>query len=377
MEPKSLSASAIKTFQDCEAGYKASYIDRIRTPSGAPAELGTAVHDTCEWAVQTGVMERDQLNKIHDKFAGECARYGLDDTMVKDGRKMLKDWYERWQDNPPHEVLSTEVKENFLIKSTDGQHEVIVNYIWDRGDRMADGSIDVVDYKTWRQVMDAQDMRRNQQVRIYALSAAIRYKADNPPVIWVTLDQMRTGPVSVKFSKEDNRATYNWLRSVFDQILESDGTQETINENCRYCVRRAECVTLDRAVQTGNIQALLADPARAARKLAELKAVKNAMDYTISELEEFMEALLEENGVPELEYDGVVVKMNVRKSRKPEAAQIARVVGGEIMQAYGKLGMKEIDELLTRDDLTEEQKRQVKQAITTTATGKATANFKK
>ena len=47
MEPKSLSASAIKNFQDCEAGYKASYIDRIRTPSGAPAELGTAVHDTC------------------------------------------------------------------------------------------------------------------------------------------------------------------------------------------------------------------------------------------------------------------------------------------------------------------------------------------
>ena len=322
MDPASLSATAIKSFEECEAMFKAQYVDRVREASGAAADLGTAVHDTCEKWVSNGA-DLD-LKLLYDDFAQRAVQYGLDATMVKDGRKMLKDFFNRWEETPPHIVLSCEVKENFTIKSLDDQHEVIVNYIWDRGDQHEDGSIEVVDYKTWRKIVDAAEMLRLTQVRIYALSAAIKYKEQEPPAIWVTLDQMRTAPVSVKFSKEDNRETWNYLRRVYQRIIDSDGTRETVGEGCRYCVRKAGCETLANAIGTGNIQMLRADPQRAATKLAELRAAKNATDALISELEDFMGELLEEHNVPELQYEnGVVVKMTVRRSRKPEMARIS------------------------------------------------------
>lgn len=287
---------------------------------------------------------------------------------------MLKDFYERWLENPPHEVLSAEVKESFTIKSSDGR-EVQINYIWDRGDRHQDGSIEVVDYKTWRRMADAEEMRQLLQVRIYALSAAIRYKSDNPPAIWVTLDQMRTGPVSVKFSREDNKATWAYLRDVYDRILASDGTRETVGDGCRYCVRKADCQTLLRAVEAGNIQKLRLDPARAAHRLAELKAARNATDALVSELEEFMGELLEEHEVPELDYGHVKVKMTIRKNRKAEYERINRILA-EI--GYPPVNsLNDVDVVLDDANIDIDIRANIKSFVTTSVSGKATAFFPK
>jgi hypothetical protein len=221
-------------------------------------------------------------------------------------------------------------------------------------------------------------MRQAIQVRLYALSAAIKYKDREPPAIWVTYDQMRTAPVSVRFTKSDNRATWNYLRTVYDRILASDGTKETVNEDCRYCPRKATCRTLDAAITSGNIQKLRQNPELAALRLAELRAAKNAMDTITSELEEFMEELLEEHNVPELVYEsGVVVKMTIRRNRKPEMERIAKLVGPELMARYGKMSLSDIDELLKSDEIEEELKVEIKRHIKTTATGKATAMFKR
>lgn len=381
MEPTTLSATAIKTFESCEAMFKAQYVDRVREASGAAADLGTAVHDTLEWFVSEWIPANDGDPKAEsdllEHFEHHAARYGLDSTMVKDGRKMLAEWLGRWEENPPHEVLSTELKESFTIKSSDG-HEIDVVYIWDRGDRHEDGTIEVIDYKTWRKVMDAEEMRRTLQVRLYALSAMIKYKQAKPAAIWVTYDQMRTTPVSVKFTRDDNLATWNYLKRVYDRILASDGSRETVNEDCRYCPRKATCPTLDAAITSGNIQRLRAQPEQAALRLAQLKAAKNAMETMMSELEEFMEELLEEHGVPELSFDtGVVVKMTVRRNRKPEMERIAKLIGPELMAKYGKMGLTDIDELLKGDEIDEELKIEIQRHIKTTATGKATAVFKK
>jgi len=379
MEPTSLSATAIKAFEQCEAMFKATYIDRVREASGAAADLGTAVHNSCEEWVKTGQAFLDgSLDSLLADFDRQAVQFGLDETMVKDGRAMLKNFYARWVEAPPHEVVAVEVKESFTIKSSSGR-TVEINYIWDRGDRHPNGDIEVVDYKTWRRVVDAEEMRQLAQVRIYALSAAIKFKAEEPPAIWVTYDQMRTAPVSVKFTKEDNRATWNYLKEVYERILASDGTREQVGEGCRYCVRKADCKSLMRAIQAGNIQKLRMDPELAATRLAELKASKNAVDALISELEEFMEELLEEHEVPELAFDsGVVVKMTVRKSRKPEMERIARVVGPEIMARYPSgMSLPDLDTLLAGEELDDDTKVQVRRLITTTVSGRATASFRK
>lgn len=371
MEPNTLSASAIKCFENCEVMFKAHYIDRIREESGAAADLGTSVHTACEEWVVAGCP--DDLGFLIQKFEQDAVQHGLDATMVGDGKKMLKDFFFRFQENPPHEILSTEVKESFPIKV--GGKTVQVSYIWDRGDRMPDGSIEVVDYKTWRKVVDAEDMLQMVQVRIYALSAAIRYKSENPPWIWVTLDQMRTGPVSVKFSREENAATWRYLKDVYARILASDGSRRTINEDCRYCAVKADCPALNNAIQGGNIQRLRANPELAATRLAELKAGRNAVDDTISQLEDFMEELLEENQVPIITYpSGLKVTMTIRKSRKIEHLFVNRILG---LDPSAKLSLAEIDEILAGDTIDDDTKAQIRKHIKSTASGKATAFFPK
>jgi RecB family exonuclease len=378
MKPRTLSATAIKSFEECEAMFKATYIDGVREASGGAADLGTAIHDTCEkWVRDDRWGEPGTIDSLMADFERRAVQYGLDATMVKDGRKMLRDWYDRWEEYPPHRVISTELKESFTIKSSTGE-TVEVTYIWDRGDQHEDGSIEVVDYKTWRKVVDAEQMRQLAQVRIYALSAAIKFKADEPPAVWVTYDQMRTGPVSVKFTKEDNRATWNYLKEVFDRILASDGTREQVGEGCRYCVRKAGCASLHRAMDAGNIQRLRMNPELAATRLAELKAAKNATDALVSELEEFMVELLEEHEVPELTYGQVVVRMTIRKSRKAEMERIARVLGPDIMMGYpAGMSLTSLDELLAGDEIDDDTKAEVKRYITTSASGRATASFRK
>lgn len=371
MKPATLSASAIKTFEDCEAMFRAHYVDKIRESSGAAAALGTDVHTAAEKWVQAGCS--DDVDVLLKQFERDAVMHGLDKTMVTDGRKMLRDFHKRWQENPPHQVLTTEVKNSFTIKAN-GQ-EVRVNYIWDRGDEMEDGSIEVVDYKTWRKVADAEDMRQMIQVRIYALSAAIEYKHKNPPWIWVTLDQMRTGPVSVKFSREDNAATWGYLKDVWARIQASDGAKRTINENCQYCALKADCPALQQAIQAGNIARFRANPELAATRLAELKAARSAVDMTISELEEIMDELLAEHAVPIIIYpSGVNVKMTIRQNRKPEHPMINRVLG---LDPSAKMTLAELDELLAGDTITDETKAQVRKYITTTASGRATAFFPK
>jgi RecB family exonuclease len=371
MEPVRLSASSIKCFEDCEVMFRAHYIDQVREGSGAAASLGTDVHTACEKWVQAGCpADVDFMIKLFD---ADAVMHGLDKTMLSDGRKMIREFYDRWMANPPHEVLTTEKKSTFTIKAKG--KEIEVTYIWDRGDRMPDGSIEVVDYKTWRKVLDAEDMRQLVQVRIYALSAAIEYKSDDPPFIWVTLDQMRTGPVSVKFNREDNAATWRYLKDVWARIQESEGIKRTINENCQYCALKADCPELKRAIDGGNIAKLRANPELAATRLAELKAARSAIDGTISGLEEFCEDLLAEHAVPIIIYpSGVNVKMTVRKNRKAEHLMINRVLG---LDPSAKMSMQELDELLSGDSIDEDTKAQVKKYITTTASGRASAFFPK
>jgi len=372
MEPRTLSASSIKCFEDCEAMYHAHYIDRVKEGSGAAADLGTSVHTACEEWVNAGAPA--DLDILLKQFEQDAIMHGLNQEMIKDGRVMLQDFYNRWQENEPYKVLVTEVKETFSLKV--GNKTVQVTYIWDRGDQLPDGSIEVVDYKTWRKILDGEDMRSTIQVRIYALSAAIKYKDDNPPAIWVTLDQMRTtGPVSVKFTREDNQATWRYLKDVYSRILASDGTKMTINENCRYCVRKADCPELAKAIEVGNIQRLRAYPEQAAERLAELKAARNAVSDTISQLEDFMSELLDEYEVPVINYpSGVQVKLEVRKSRKIEHHGVNRVLG---LDPLARLSLPEIDEILAGDSITDEQKWELKKYVTTTASGKATAVFPK
>ena len=384
MEPKSISATAIRAFMDCPAHYKVQYLDHVRISSGGgtAGDLGSLLHEVLEWYVTVArhSPKLDTPKELGNKCRELAPSYGIDGLQIKAAVKMLEAWHQRWQEDPPHEVLQVEVKETFPLATriSGVVRETQVTYIWDRADLMADGSIKVTDYKSWMKCLTADEIFHDIQVRLYALAAAIKFKDRQPPYIWVALDQLRYGlPTAVRFTRDDLREIWLWLRGVYESILISDGTQEIVGNACRWCVRSPECVTFDRAVKAGTVMSYR-DPPDAARQVAEINAILPALMNNKAQLLAYLETYLEEQGhLDERFENGVLVKITPKRNRTVDHAAAVEAVGIEIAARSGKLGVTVIDELLEGNELTDDQKQALRKAVTEGVTTSTNANYAK
>ena len=384
MEPKSLSATGLKVYIECSARFKTEYIDRVRMSSGggSAGDLGSLIHECLEWWV-TGKFTTSTSKPLMDKCRELAPNYGVDVLQVKVACKMLDAWYQRWiEDEIKFDVLMAEVRETFPLTVRDAngdEHTVPVTYIWDRVDRLAeDGSIRVIDYKSWMKFMTGDEIYQDLQVRVYALAAAIKYKDDKPPFIWVGLDQLRYGvPTVVRFSRDDIRDIWAWLKGTYLKILADPGTQETVGPGCRYCVRSSECMSFAAAVKAGTVLTYT-DPEDAARKVASINAILPALQETKAQLLAYLETHLEESGFLEQRFEGsgVVLKITPKRQRTVDHDAAVAAIGVEMAAKYSKLGVTAIDELLAGPELDGKQKEALSRAVTEGVTTSTNAVFK-
>ena len=379
MDIDRFSASGLKVYESCPARFKAEYVERARISSGVAADLGTATHEALmEWTIED-MMEfsPDGCKKLLARFDTHAARLGLPEEQQKQGRKMLTDCYDRLEENPPYTILAVEEKETVKLKV--GKREVDIVYIWDRCDQRESGAIEVVDYNSWFQALDPVTAKNLVQVRIYALTAAIKYKDLQPPAIWVTLDQLRYGTISVKFTKDDLREILAYLKDVIRRIWADDGTEERVNPECQYCIRKESCDALKRVINA-NPDGVLAtnDFDIIGEATAEAYEARKALSMAIETYEDWLDSYLEEHQIPEAATEtGVVVKYSATSRRKVDSERIAHLVGPEIAQRYGKFTMEDIDNLLKGDEIDDEVKDEIKAHIQTNISTRVTARYPK
>ena len=377
MEPRSLSATAVTVFESCEARYRAQYIEGGREPGGKAANLGSAVHDELELMVKGGYW--DDPGKWEREWDEITApRYGLTVDEAAEGLEMLRNWFEWVSENPMGEVIAVEVKESFPIKvkMDDGSDfEVPFNYIWDRGDRHEDGTIEVVDYKSFAAPMPADMLKDKIQVRCYGLSAAMKFKDDPPPAIWVTYHLLRYEPISVKFTRNDNLATYSYLKDLLRRILESDGTRETINQECRWCVRKSSCEALTKHVKAGGSLGI-SDPESAATTYAEANSAISALMDLRQEMSDYLIQWLDQEETTERDFGPVSVRLTTKPRRNIDAARAAKVLGPELMAKFGTLGVTQVDKLIKDGLVDDEQAAELRRLMSTSHTSKLSVTEK-
>lgn len=346
MEPKTLSASAASVFETCEARYKASYIDRTPEIAGNAGSLGSCVHECLELWVNTG----QHLVEWPDIIAREKAMlvvynmtyydYFSDTTFFADGWSMLRKWLQQ-MDWSGREVISTEEKKSFDIPTSRGPLQF--NYIVDRLDMLDDGSIDVVDYKSVRQPIQADRMKHLIQPRSYALAAMIEYGGEKG--IWVTYDLLRYSPVSVKFDRDDCVATWNYLKKLAERIYASDGSQETLNPECRFCPRKQVCETLKRNVDNGGVLSI-GTIEEVTDQLALLQAARAGLDAAIDEIMEIGLKMAEDGDLYEWETEVNIGKVTAKGRRNVDSERAAKVLGGELMMKYGSINVGTLETII-------------------------------
>lgn len=383
VELRTISASSIQVFEGCTFRYHAEMVERTPSPGGSsdPAKLGTAVHDSLERIVDEVFISktREELdwNVLVAYFKQEFMKQFMripdsKDDLYNDGIEMLERWFGR-TDLDKVQVLMVERKIRVTIKTSIG--EVPYTFIFDRLDMFEENGktiVRVVDYKTWRQHLTPQGLRQKAQGRLYGLAIMLA-KAEiakelgfelNPDEVWVCFDQLRYDPVEVKFTRDDNVATWKYVRKVAERIIaEPAPGKRTLNSECQFCVVKATCPVLTKNVQAGGVMALAGDRNEMAKRYMELEGAQKAIKYAI---EEVMEKLLEdamEND--EIEYDTddyhVVFKSSRRKSYDP--ATVREIIGDNLFASLGKINNSEIDKLLNGNALNAAQKSRLRSSV--------------
>ena len=364
MEPKSLSASALQVYEACPARYQAEYIHRARGPANSAATLGTTVHAALELYVQAMLRNEnpDQkylLDMFRMQYLINFATSDIDTEEYRDGVKMLIDWHDRtdWEGVV---VLSCEVKESFPIPTSIG--EIPYNYIWDRHDQIGETEFKVVDYKTNRWGINPQDLKKKIQARCYGLAAQIKHPEASR--IWVEFDMLRHGgPVGIVFTREENAATWRWIKEKAEEIIKTpdEEVEESLNPECLFCVRKQDCTALTLNIGVGGIFKI-AGSDEAVDRRAMLEWQSKAVTSAIKELDAIILSEARESDVMDFESDLNRISITASSRRSADAEMIEKVIGDELFDLYGgrSFTMENVDKLLKGNQLDASQKAQLR-----------------
>ena len=360
MIPKTLSATSVQAYEECPARFEAEYLNRAPSPGGSAASLGSVCHATMEPWVRDGHYLANHshpeavLKGLYDEAYW---RYFSDQSRYDEGWDLMKKWLAR-QDWSGRTVLSTEEKKNFLVKTSAG--DIPFNYIMDRVDRLDSGDIEVVDYKSLSQPVSPDKLRQKIQARIYALAAQLEHP--DAPRIWVTFDMLRYEPVGVVFTKEENRETWKYLHALAERIIADSSPKEQLGNGCRFCIRKSACESLTKHAVAGGVLGI-SDPAAAAAKRFQLAAAQGAIKALIEELDTFIIDHCRNEDSISFDTDDYEVVLAPSARRQVDPSAVADIIGPALMARYGNLSISSVDTMLKGNDLTDEQKSQLKQSI--------------
>jgi len=175
-----LSYSQISTFLTCPLQYKYRYVLKIPVPPSAAASFGTSVH--------LALQKFYSLHKIGKKlekrdlieiFASVWIPLGFrnkkyEDKMKKRGKKMLSLYFNKAY-NPKTQIESLE--KLFRIKLPGN---LKVGGKIDRIDRLPNGKLEIIDYKTGK-IPSQKDIDADLQMTVYAMAAEDKGIYNKPP----------------------------------------------------------------------------------------------------------------------------------------------------------------------------------------------------
>lgn len=353
----------------CMARYKAESIDYSKGMGGAAASLGTSVHGALEMYVKAVYLNKSHeasikllLDFFKMSYMTTFGTADLDTEDYSDGVDMLKAWFKR-TDFTGRTVVSCEVKTHFDINTSIGP--IPFNYIWDRFDQVGETEYEVIDYKTNRWGLNPGDLRKKIQARAYGLAAQIQ--VPDATRIWVKFDMLRhDGPVGTVFTREDNAATWGFLKRKAQQIIDTpeDRVRETLNPECLFCVRKQACGALRKNINSGGIFSL-SNPQQMVDQRTMLDDQLKAVQSAIRELDDIILREAKEADMFEFEseFNNLTIGVSSRRSVEPDFVE--KVIGQDLFNKYGgrSFTIASVEKLLKGSEIDEPTKKKLRGLI--------------
>jgi DNA helicase-2/ATP-dependent DNA helicase PcrA len=165
-----LSATAVETYETCPLQFKFEREWKLSRQLHAAVQYGAAMHRVLRTyydSVRLGRTKTDE--ELFELFRDDLATSGIQDDYQRDlyrkqGLQQLNDFLAGTRSAPPPEVLHTEEWFDIQIAGTKVAGRI------DRMDRMSDGTVAIIDYKTGK-ARSQDDADESLQLSIYAMAA--------------------------------------------------------------------------------------------------------------------------------------------------------------------------------------------------------------
>lgn len=256
------SYSALDTYIHCPQKYKFQEIDKIRVPKSREALFGTLIHQTLNFMFRSSPLF-PTLNEVlgyfrehwpnKETFAQESRQDSLrhpwsdeeEKAYFEEGLRMLKKFYEN---NAPWNFNVLDLESRFEINIEDphtGQVHVLAGII-DRIDRTADGSYEIIDYKTSRRMPSQSSLDRNLQLSLYSLGLQKRWPHINPEKIIMSLYFLKHGEkLSTVSTNETTKSTkehvLKTISEIEDRLRSGKDFEPMPGPLCDWCGFRPYC----------------------------------------------------------------------------------------------------------------------------------------
>jgi len=235
-----ISYSQLQTFATCPLHYKLRYILNLPSPPSAALSYGVSVHSTLrdfflglkeQQATEEAMLQLLKKNWIDQGFTSKAH----EEQTYKQAQTLLTAFAKQTLQQPPN-TLAVELPFNFWLNN----NKLKVGGRIDRIDTLPDGRIEIIDYKTGKNVPTEKKVREDLQLSFYALAATeVRdgILGKDPSDILLTLYYLEEDKkISTTRTREDIEKAKADILTKVEEIQTSDFTcsHSILCKQCEY-----------------------------------------------------------------------------------------------------------------------------------------------